>query len=265
VQEQHRRWSDDMPDVYDRLMVPMTFAPFASDLARRVSVNRPRRVLEVAAGTGVVTKTLVGLAGVAEVVATDLNPAMVETGRRNVPTATWEVADALALPFADAEFDTVVCQFGVMFFPDKVAGMTQARRVLAADGTFYASTWGRLDQHDVETAYMTAVRTVLPDDPPDFLTVVPHGYSDPDRFGDDARTAGFPDVTVETVTLRNGAVSARDAALGYCTGSPMRAGLEQRGDVKTLTEAIADEMERILGTGLVSLEMTAHVLIARAA
>ena len=262
MEEQNRRWSADMPDAYDRLMVPATFEPFAADLARRIAAKPSRRVLEVAAGTGVVTKALVDLPGVEEVVATDLNPGMVETGRRNVPGARWDTADALALPFNSGEFDAVVCQFGVMFFPDKVAGMAEARRVLATGGTFYASTWGRLDEHEVEAAYMAAVRTVLPEDPPDFLAIVPHGYADADRFADDARAAGFPAVTVETVTVLNNPVTPRDAVVGYCTGSPMRAGLEARGDLKTLTEAIATEAERTLGTDPVSLKMTAHVLTA---
>jgi hypothetical protein len=149
-----------------------------------------------------------------------------------------------------------------MFFPDKVAGMSEARRVLAIGGTFHANSWGPLETHEIEAAYMAAVRTVLPDDPPTFLADVPHGYADPDRLADDARSAGFGAVTVQTVTLRTGTVTPRDAAIGYCTGTPMRAGLEARGELAELSEAIAQETERLLGTEPVSLSMSANVLTA---
>lgn len=262
MEDQHRRWSADMPDAYDRLLVPAVFEPFAADLAARVGSRSPSRVLEVAAGTGIVTRALVGLPGVGEVVATDLNPSMVGVGRERVPSARWHSADALALPFAAETFDAVVCQFGVMFFPDKVTGMAEARRVLTADGTFHANTWDRLETHGLQAAFTAALRAVLPEDPPDFIAAVPHGYADPGQLAEDARSAGFSTATVETVTLHTRPVSAYDAAVGYCTGTPVRAALERRGDLAQLTTAIAQETERILGGDPVTAQMTAHVLTA---
>jgi len=262
VEEQQRRWSADMPDAYDRLLVPAVFEPFAVDLAARVASSSPKRVLEIAAGTGVVTRLLVGIPEVAEVVATDLNPSMVDLGRLRVPEAQWEVADALALPLEAGRFDAVVCQFGVMFFPDKVAGMAQARRVLCDGGVFHANSWGPLDASELEAAYMAAVSSVIPVEPPNFLAAVPHGYPEPDRLAHDARSAGFSSVTVDTVMLPTGPVTARDAAVGYCTGTPMRAGLEARGDLSELTDAIAQHMERALGTEPLRLGMTANILTA---
>jgi SAM-dependent methyltransferase len=261
VKEQDRRWSADMPSAYHAVLVPVTFAPFAADLAARVATTSPRRVLELAAGTGVVTRALLELPGIVEV-ATDLNPGMVAVGRQRVPGARWEVADALELPFDDNEFDAVVCQFGVMFFPDKVAGMAEARRVLGSDGWFHANSWGPLETHELEAAYLAAVRTVIPDDPPTFLADVPHGYADAGRLADDARSAGFTTVSVEAVTLPTGAARPHDAAVGYCTGTPMRAGLESRGDLATLTDAIAREVERTLGTEPRTFGMSANVLAA---
>ncbi|HWC35034.1 MAG TPA: class I SAM-dependent methyltransferase [Mycobacteriales bacterium] len=262
MQEQNRRWSAEMPDIYDRVLVPVTFAPFAKDIAARVASRGPRRVLELAAGTGVVTRELLAIQGVEEVVATDLNPGMVEVGRARVPDARWEAADAMALPFEAGEFDAVVCQFGVMFFPDKVAGFAEARRVLAPGGAFHANSWGPLETHEFEGAYMTAVRAAIPDDPPDFLATVPHGYPDPERFAADARSAGFTTVDVDSVTLRTGTLTPYDAAMGYCGGTPMRAGLEGRGDLTELSVAIARETERILGRDPTTLSMAANVLTA---
>jgi ubiquinone/menaquinone biosynthesis C-methylase UbiE len=262
VEEQNRHWSADMPDVYANVLVPVTFEPFAIDLVTRVAATSPRRVLELAAGTGVVTRGLLTIPGVEEVVATDLNPAMVDAGQQRVADARWEVADALDLPFADGEFDAVVCQFGVMFFPDKVAGMAEARRVLSAGGTFHANSWAPLETHEFEAAYMTAVRSVIPDDPPTFLADVPHGYADPERLAEDARAAGFTTATVASVALRTGVVTPREAAVGYCTGTPMRAGIESHGDLNRLTDAIAREVEQMLGSDAVSFGMEANVLAA---
>jgi ubiquinone/menaquinone biosynthesis C-methylase UbiE len=121
-----------MPVAYDRWLAPAVFQPSAVDLAQRAARLSPRRVLEIAAGTGVLTRELVASLPAAEITATDLNTAMVEFGSRQVPAAAWQVANALHLPFDDKQFDLVVCQFGVMFFPDKAAAFGEARRVLTA-------------------------------------------------------------------------------------------------------------------------------------
>ena len=263
MEEAVRRWASDMTDVYERLLVPAIFQPFASDLAERVAASHPRRVLELAAGTGVVTRALLGLPGVESVVATDLNSAMVDTGRQGAPGAEWQVADALDLPFPPGSFDAVICQFGIMFFPDKVAGLAEARRALAPDGTCWFSTWGPLASHALESAFTAAARAVLPDDPPNFLETVPHGYADASRLAADADAAGFSQIAVETVTLHSAPIAPRDAAVAYCTGTPTRAALEARGDLVTLTEAIADELTKTFGDTAISGEMTAHVLRAR--
>ena len=126
-------FAGSIPELYDRLMVPLIFEPYASDLARRVAAIQPRQVLETAAGTGVVTRALAShLAADAHIVATDLNPPMLEQAARRLQDerVTWKQADALALPFEDLGFDAVVCQFGAMFFPDKTQGYREARRVL---------------------------------------------------------------------------------------------------------------------------------------
>jgi ubiquinone/menaquinone biosynthesis C-methylase UbiE len=143
--EMNRSFSGSMPEFYDRFLVPLQFEPFARDLARRLGTLTAGRLLELAAGTGVVSRALarILLASV-EIVATDLNPAMLEQAKRHpgVERVTWRTADALALPFADASFDCVVCQFGVMFFPDKRAAFREARRMLRPGGRFLFTVWG---------------------------------------------------------------------------------------------------------------------------
>ncbi|MEY2451619.1 MAG: hypothetical protein QOD92_1193, partial [Acidimicrobiaceae bacterium] len=155
--ETERIWVDSMPDAYEKGLVPAVFRPFAVDLARRVSAHGPTRVLELAAGSGVLTRELVGALPEADVTATDLNDAMVELGHRLAPTAEWRQADAMALPFDDGQFDVVACQFGVMFFPDKPAAFEEARRVLTADGTLLVSTWAAIDTHDYQAALVAGL------------------------------------------------------------------------------------------------------------
>lgn len=136
-----------MPVAYEQYLVPVVFRPFAEDLAARAAALNPGRVLELAAGTGVLTSVLLSAAPSVELTATDLNEAMVTFGSARAPGAVWRQADAQRLPFPDGGFDLVVCQFGVMFFPDRVAAFSEIRRVLAPGGRFLFNTWGPLATH----------------------------------------------------------------------------------------------------------------------
>jgi SAM-dependent methyltransferase len=147
VSEQDRLWVGSMPEAYDRWLAPSVFRPFAQHLARRAARLAPRQVLEIAAGTGVLTSELIKALPGADVTATDLNAAMVEFGSRQAPGAEWRQADALGLPFDDDRFDLVACQFGVMFFPDKPAAFAEVRRVLAPGGALLLTTWGDVGTH----------------------------------------------------------------------------------------------------------------------
>lgn len=247
-----------MPQVYDRHLGPVIFAPVAADLGARVAHLGPHRVLELAAGTGVATAALRDAVPDAELTATDLNPAMVTLGQQRVPSAHWQVADALDLPFPDRSFDLVACQFGVMFFPDKVAGLRECARVLEPGGRVLVVTWGDVARHTFSSALVTAVGRVLAD-PPAFIARVPHGYDDPRALPADLRTAGFDDVDLETVTVTGHASSAADLAEGFCGGTPLRGELATRGDVAALTRAVAAEMTAVLGEGPVSGTMEVHV------
>jgi len=255
-------WLDGMSEAYERWLVPTVFHPFAVDLARRASARAPHRVLEIAAGTGVLTRELAAVVTSAAVTATDLNEAMVDIGRLRAPNAAWRQADAMSLPFDADEFDLIVCQFGAMFFPNKPAAFTEARRVLTPDGTLLINSWGTIDGHDFETALVAGLERAFPHDPPRFIVTVPHGYADRDLIVADLEAGGFRCVAVETLTLEGHAVSAADLATGYCTGTPLRAEIEARGDLATAKAIVAEEMEARLGTGAVTGRMTAHVIEA---
>lgn len=137
MSETDRVFTGEIPIFYDRYLGPQIFADYAEDLARRAAALRPARVLETAAGTGIVTRALAGsLATEAEITATDLNQAMLDfaAAQPGLERVTWQQADAQRLPFDDRSFDAVLCQFGVMFFPDRLAGYREARRVLRPGG-----------------------------------------------------------------------------------------------------------------------------------
>jgi len=252
-----------MPEAYDRWLAPAVFQPFAVDLAQRAARLSPRRVLEIAAGTGVLTRELVAAIPAAEVTATDLNAAMVEFGSRQVPAAAWHEADALHLPFDDKQFDLVVCQFGVMFFPDKAAAFGEVRRVLTAGGRLLFSAWGTVDTHGFAAALIVGVERVFPDHPPAFIMDVPHGYSDPGRAAADLAAGGLECVSTESVTLDGQSGSAADIAVGFCTGTPLRTAIEARGDLTATTAVVSAEMTARLGGGPVTAKMTAYVIEAR--
>jgi SAM-dependent methyltransferase len=251
-----------MSAAYDDYLVPAVFRPYADDLAARVAGRRPGVVLELAAGTGVLTQAITASLPGVRITATDLNVAMVDVGSTNVPSATWQQADAMQLPFDDASVDLVACQFGVMFFPDRPAAYAEVARVLKPGGHFLFNSWGPLDTHDVESAVIDALAEAFPDDPPSFLARVPHGYHDTDRVTADLTAAGFGDIRIETVELDCMSKSAGDLARGYCRGTPLRPDIEARGVLDATTQAVETALQRRFGTGPIVGRMSALVVTA---
>jgi SAM-dependent methyltransferase len=177
---------------------------------------------------------------------------------------TWQQADALALPFEDRTFDVVACQFGAMFFPDKVQGYREARRVLQPGGRFFFNVWDRIEDNEFADVVTQALAAVFPDDPPRFMARTPHGYHDVERIRAELKAAGFADVSVDTVTERSKAPSPRDPAVAYCQGTPLRNEIEAR-DASRLDEATqkaAEALERRFGKGPVDGRIQAHVISA---
>ena len=255
-------WAGDMSTAYDEFLVPAVFSPFAEDLADRVARHQPVEVLELAAGTGVLTRAIVVRLPQARVTATDVNLAMVEVGEARVPEANWRQVDAMELPFDDASFDVVACQFGVMFLPDKSAAYAGVARVLRQGGRFVFNTWSTLSSHEVEAVVIDALAEAFPDDPPRFLARIPHGYHDAERVAADLTSAGFDDVTVETVQAVCSAPSAADLAVGYCRGTPLRPEIEAHGDPTDAIRAVTSALEREFGPGPVVAPMEALVASA---
>jgi ubiquinone/menaquinone biosynthesis C-methylase UbiE len=260
-------FSGSIPSTYDKYLGPLIFEPYAQDLATRLSALNAERILETAAGTGIVTRALErSLAPGASIVATDLNQPMLDhaAGRLTSSRVSWQKVDAQALPFADASFDAVVCQFGVMFFPDKQQAYREARRVLKPGGHFIFNVWDRLEHNEFTDLTTAAVAEMFPDDPPGFLARTPHGYHDRERIIAEVRSAGFGSVAAETVTRRSVAPTCRDPAIGFCQGSPLRSEIEARdpNELAKATEAAASKISARFGSGPVDGMIQAHVIMA---
>ena len=260
-------FAGSIPGVYEDYLVPLIFAFYADDLAARVAARAPARVLEIAAGTGVVTRALaIALPASAGIVATDLNPGMLETAVRvgTKRPVQWRPADAMKLPFADAEFDVVVCQFGIMFFPDKQQALAEVHRVLHPGGAFVFNVWDRIEDNELADVVTTSLASFFPADPPRFMARTPHGYHDRAAIEQDLRGAGFTTAAqITTIAARSTAPSARHAAIAYCQGTPLRSEIEARDAARLgeATEACADAIARRFGGGAVDAAIQAHVVV----
>lgn len=257
-----------IPELYERLLVPMIFAAPAQLLAETVLAESPRSVLETAAGTGVLTRELLASPGL-EVVATDLNAPMLEAARARVPgdaavRVRWEVADALALPFGNGEFDAVACQFGVMFFPDKVRGYAEALRVLRPGGLFAFNVWDAIETNPVPAVVSDAVSAARPGESLDFLRRTPHGYADAGVIREQLTAAGFADVEIEHIHAPS-RTTAAEAAVAYCQGTPLRGHIEASSlGLVDATELARAALEERWGTGPIEAPIAWLQVSARA-
>jgi ubiquinone/menaquinone biosynthesis C-methylase UbiE len=266
--ETDKAFTGSIPNFYERYLVPLIFEPYGRDLAGRVAAAKPQRILEIAAGTGVVTRALARqVQAPTQIVATDLNPPMLEHAKTLVEPGTrieWKVADAQYLPFADESFDAVACQFGVMFFPDKLQAFKEAHRVLKPGGHYYFSVWGKISDNDFADVVTQALEEMFPDDPPRFLARTPHGHYDLRPLERDLAAAGFTAISTDEVEARSKAPSPREPALAYVQGTPLRNEVEAR-DPARLEEATARGSEAIarrFGTGAVDGRILAYVVTA---
>ncbi len=255
-----------IPQLYDKYLVPLIFEPYAADLAKKLASRSITRVLEIAAGTGVVTRALAStLPEHISIVATDLNQAMLDqasilgTNR----AVEWRQADAMQLPFADATFDAVVCQFGVMFFPDKSQAFSEARRVLRPGGAFIFNVWDRIEENEFADTVTNALESLFPNDPPHFLARIPHGYYDGRIIQRDLAKSGFTKpARIAKLAARSRAVSSRVPAIAYCQGTPLRNELETR-DASLLgesTDIAAEAIAQRFGRGAIDGKIQAHIV-----
>lgn len=255
-----------IPKLYESHLVPLIFAPYAADLANRLAARSVTRVLEIAAGTGVVTRSLASvLPETVSIVATDLNQPMLDQAAAigTKRPVEWRQADAMQLPFRDAMFDAVLCQFGVMFFPEKSRAFAEARRVLKSGGVFMFNVWDQIKENEFADTVTAALESLFPSDPPRFLARTPHGYFDGSTIRRDLAAAGFTAAPqISTVTARSRAESPRVPAVAYCQGTPLRNEIEARDGSRLgeATDLAAEAIAQRFGLGIVDGKIQAHVI-----
>jgi ubiquinone/menaquinone biosynthesis C-methylase UbiE len=261
-------FAGSIPELYDRFLVPLIFESYALDLADRLAKPRHRDILEIAAGTGALTRTMASkLPAEARIVATDLNQPMLDyaSARQSADRRiTWRQADGLMLPFEDLMFDAVACQFGAMFFPDKVRAYREARRVLKSGGHFFFNVWDRISENEFGDVVTEALAPLFPNDPPRFLVRTPYGYYNTDQIRAELSAAGFAAMTIDTVEFMSRAPTATDVAIAFCQGTPLRNEIEARnaGGLDEATKAVTEALEQRFGSGPIEGRITAHVITA---
>ncbi|MBR0969855.1 MULTISPECIES: class I SAM-dependent methyltransferase [Bradyrhizobium] len=262
-------FAGSIPKLYDEYLVPMIFAVYAEDLARRIAARSPSVLLEIAAGTGAVTRAVAAaLPRGIRYVATDLNEPMLAVAahrQADDDRITWRQADAMALPFGDAEFDVVCCQFGAMFFPDRIKAYGDVKRVLKGDGTFVFNVWDRIEDNSLTHDATVALGKMFPEDPPRFMVRTPHGYYDKDVIRSDLEGAGFRDISIETRSELAHAPSPDYAAIALCQGTPLRSEIEARDGSKlqAATDLVAEAIRARHGSGPIEGKIQAIVIEAR--
>ena len=262
------KFSGSVPEFYDHYLRFLQFQPYADDLALRLWDLKEGTVLETAAGTGIVTQTLAQrLPEEVEIIATDLNQPMLDYAatKPGMARVRFQQADAQNLPFGDASCDVVLCQFGVMFFPDRVRAFHEARRVLRPGGRFLFNVWDRRSENPAKDATIAGLERRYPSHPSWFLERTPCGYHDQAQIRADLREAGFTDCTIETLTRTGRAASPRAVAIGFCQGTPMRAeieGLDPTG-LDAATDAATETVTERFGPGPVAAKLQALVIEAK--
>lgn len=240
-------FAGSIPENYERYLVPLIFEDYADDLTARAEALAPAAILETACGTGVVTRRLAEALPGAAITATDLNGAMLSVARAAAAAegVAYDEADATDLPFADESFDAVLCQFGVMFYPDKAKGYREAARVLKPGGTYLFNVWDSLRRNNFAGLAHQIAADRFPDDPPAFLDL-PFGYYDLIAITRELQSAGFGEIEIAVLPRESRAPQARDVALAYGAGSPLAAQLAERGNeahagyLDALEAAVAD-------------------------
>ena len=247
----HANFTGSVPEHYDRNLGPVIFAGYAADLARRVAAHNPQQVLEIAAGTGFVTRHLRELLPAsAHLTATDINPPMLDVARtkfRAGEQVAFQPADASALPFPDGAFEAVACQFGVMFFPDKAQSYREVHRVLAPGGRYLFNVWDSHKHNPFGRVTHGLLQRLFSSDPPQFYRV-PFGDHAIDPIKEALIEANFTDITIAVLRREAEVTSLAAFAQGLIHGNPVAEQIRARGSihpdrvVDALVEALREEV-----------------------
>jgi len=260
-------FSGSIPEYYDSIMGPAQFDAYAKDLVERLPAKPPGDVLELACGTGIVTRRLrERLDPGVRLVATDISDAMLAYARGKVSgKIEWQIADAAALPFGDAFFGAVVCAFGVMFVPDKKAVFREARRVLKKGGTLLFNVWDGLENNPHGRAAGSVMQEMFPGDA-EMKFAGPYAFNDRSLIRSFLSAARLQEVRMEPVRLEVRCPSARDFATGQVKGTPRGLLLKKRGvDVEAVIEKIGLALARVGGEAPFKVTAQALLVEARAA
>lgn len=264
MQSQDARFSGSIPEYYDRGLGPVIIADFADEIAGWAAASRPDRVLETAAGTGIVTRRLRDLLpSHSRLTATDLNQPMLEVARvkfRPGERVEFEPADATTLPYPDAAFDAVVCQFGVMFFPDKEKAYREVHRVLAPGGRYMFSVWDSHRRNRFAQLNHEVIGSFFPDDPPQFYRL-PFAYHQIDPVKEALTDAGFSDIRIAVLRRDKEIADLGSFAKGQVYGNPVIDQIRARGDADPdrIVEAVAAALRHEFGADPCRISLQAIV------
>jgi SAM-dependent methyltransferase len=257
-------FTGSIPQLYDANVGPTLMVPYAIDLAARLTGLQKGRLLETAAGTGIVTSALASALPDVEIMATDLNQPMLDhaASKPELSKVQFRQADATELPFDSGTFDAVVCQFGVMFFPDRPAAFREAFRVLKSGGRFVFNVWDSVENNPIVSATLEGLSRRYPQHKSWFLERTPCGYRDREVIRADLAAGGFTDCRIETVVLRGSAASPMAPAIGLCQGSPMRSEIEALDPtgLEEATKSAARAIAERFGSGAFETELSALVI-----
>jgi len=220
------------PQYYNDCLGPLWFEHFAADLAQRLPERPPGEVLEIACGSGLVTRRLrERLAPSLRLVATDLSKTMLDYARAKLDARQgieWREADALNLPFEDRKFGAVVCGFGIMFVPDRQAALREARRVLADGGILLFNVWDRIEENPHALVNAAVLEALFPGDA-EMRFRLPYDMHDPDLLRRLLAGARFRETRIETKRTPIERADPRSIAIGQIRGTPRSALIEKRG------------------------------------
>lgn len=241
-----------IPEFYDRHLGPNIFVDYADDIAKRVAAHSPKRVLELAAGTGIVTLALrKHLPASAHLTATDLNQPMIDIAEKkfvNPQNLTFRAVDAQNIPFPDGSFDAVICQFGVMFFPDKDRSYREVSRILTNGGRYIFNVWDAPSFNPFGRIAHETIGSFFKSDPPKFYQV-PFGYHSIDAIKQSLIAAGFGGITVAVLDRTKEAGDLAEFAEGLVRGNPAIDEIKARATVspETIIAAVAEKLKSEFG------------------